>query len=488
MTAGSPPLGQRLPGWPVLVGAALLTTIGAVLSAYSAKAAIGFLAVVVLVAFIAHISTTPVTRLVVPFVGILVVAAILGPNLALPQASGAFLFRIMIVVLAIGAAGYLLMGRTIRFPAVIGIPSALLVGMLAWAIMSLAWAENPGAAIRWTTFLAMMVALSIAMPICFTTRARVVRLMIILGWTFAAVTAFSFAEIATGVRLPTSRLAGAAGGNAFAATSVFGNQNNFATFLTLALPYVLVLPLIFHERRLRLIGIVATVADLAALLLTGSKDNLIAAALVFLTVVLFLATDPKQRAKLLGAVVIVIVAIIVLVPSLNGSGIIPLPKRAVDKFSFSLLAQEISSGQGSGAARASLLHDGVGFIGDTGGVGVGAGNAETHVLELANFPGVSNLHNWWLEVAVDLGIVGLALYVTFYVLLLIRQLRAARRATDPLVRYLCLAGTAALIGFVVGSLGPSTMIAFSPMWVMFGLSLTAIAVAERARRNGGILP
>jgi teichuronic acid biosynthesis protein TuaE len=478
----------RLPGWPVLAGASALTIVGAVLAVLSAKAAVGFLAAIILVGFIAAISTTPVTRLVVPFVGILVVAAILGPNLAVPQAAGAFLFRVMIVTLAIGSAGYLLMGRTIRFPAVIGIPAALLGGLLAWATMSLAWAQNPAAAVRWTTFLAMMVALTLVMPICFTTRARVIRLMTILGWTFAAVTAFSFVEIATGLRLPTSRLAGASGGNAFAATSVFGNQNNFATFLTLALPYALVLVFVFRERRLRVIGLVATVADLAALLLTGSKDNLIAAGLVFLTVVLFLATDPKQRAKLVGAVAVVVLAVVVLVPTLNGSGLIPLPKRAVDKFSFSLLAQEISTGQGSGAARASLLHDGIGFVGQSGGIGVGAGNAETHVLELANFPGVSNLHDWWLEVAVDLGVVGLALYVTYYLVLLMRQLREARRATDPLVRYLCLAGTASMVGFIIGSLGPSTMIAFSPMWVMFGLSLTAIAIADRARRNGGILP
>ena len=32
-----------------------------------------------------------------------------------------------------------------------------------------------------------------------------------------------------------------------------------------------------------------------------------------------------------------------------------LPKRAVDKFSFTLLQKEIATGQGSGGARASLL-------------------------------------------------------------------------------------------------------------------------------------
>jgi len=478
----------KFPRWPLVAGTAAITGLGASLAVLSPKAAIGLVVVVALVTFFVRISDWPIARLMVPFVGTMVAAAILGPNLAIPQAPGAFLFRIMIIALGLGALGYLFMGGRIRFPAAISIPAALLAAMIAWATMSIAWSQNTSAAIRWTAFLTMMVGLALAMPLVFTTRRRVIGMLKALGWTFAAVTGFAFVEIATGYHLPTSRLTQLVGGSAFAATSVFGNQNNFATFLTLALPYLVTLPLVFRERRMLLIGLVGTVADLAALLLTGSKDNLLAAGLVVLTLLLFLATDPKQRSKLVGAVVIAVVAIIVVVPSLNGSGLIPLPQRAVNKFSFSLLEKEIASGQGSGAARESLLNDGIGFVGQTGGFGVGAGNAETHVLELADFPGVSNLHDWWLEMVVDLGLVGLALYVTYYLLLLTRQLRWARRTTDPLVRYLCLAGAAAMVGFVLGSLAPSTMIAFSPMWVMFGVSMTAIAIAERARRHGGDLP
>jgi len=488
MTAGAGLIAPRLPRWPLLTGAVALTVLGAILAILSPRAAIALVVVVGLVTFLADISDRPIARLMVPFVGITVVAAILGPNLAIPQAPGAFLFRVMIVALGLGALGYLLMGGRIRFPAALGIPAALLGAMAAWATMSIAWSQNTGAAIRWTAFLAMMIGLAVAMPMVFTTRRRVISMLKILGWTFAGVTGFAFVEIATGYHLPTSRLTQMVGGTAFAATSVFGNQNNFATYLTLALPYLVTLPLVFAQRRLRVIGIAGTVVDLGALLLTGSKANLLAAGLVFVTLLLFLATDPRQRSKLAGAVLIAIVAIAVVVPSLNGAGLIPLPQRAVNKFSFSLLEKEIASGQGSGAARESLLSDGLTFVGQTGGFGVGAGNAETHVLELADFPGVSNLHDWWLEVAVDLGLIGLALYVTYYVLLLLRQLRGARRATDPLVRYLCLAGAAAMVGFVVGSLAPSTMIAFSPMWVMFGVSMTAVAVADRARRHGGRLP
>ncbi len=487
MTAANYRLEHSLPRWPWLTGIGLLTIVTGWVVAVQPIIGLAVIAASLLIAGIVLIRHWPISRVGVALVGCAVFTAIFGPNLALPQASGVFAFRIIIVVLGLGTLAYLLLGESLKFPRSIGIPVVLLLLMTAWAVMSLAWATNLGAGIRWSSFFVMMVGLVIAMPIAFTTRRRVIRLLILLGIVFGCVTLVALIEVNFGIRLPTSRFAGVGKVSSFAATSVFGNENNFATYLTLTLPYLFCLGLIFRERRVRIIGGVLTAADLIALLFTGSKDNLIAMALVFLTVLIFLATDPRQRTRFLGLILIGIVALLVIIPSLNGTGLLPLPQRAVTKFSFTALQQEIASGQGSGAARTSLLKDGIGFVGDSGGIGVGAGNAETYVLNLPDFPGVSNLHDWWLEVTVNLGLVGLSLYVAFYGFLLTRAMRIARRAADPLIRYLSLAGTAALVGLVIGSLGPSTMIAFSPMWVTFGLILTTIAIADRAQRTGGRL-
>jgi len=47
-----------------------------------------------------------------------------------------------------------------------------------------------------------------------------------------------------------------------------------------------------------------------------------------------------------------------------------------------------------------------------------------------------------------------------------------------------LAGALALLGFITGSLGPSTAIHFAPMWITFGLCLTTIVLARRAGPDG----
>jgi O-antigen ligase len=469
-----------MPLWPLLLAAPL-----AALAVVQPLAAV---VAVVLVGLVAALRTRPVARVAAPFVALTAIAALAGPNLAVPGAPWLFLFRIMIVLLGLGTLGYLLMEGRLVASGAIGVPAALLGLMVAWSVMSLAWADDTVAALRWTLFLSMMGALALALPLAFGTRRRAIRLLIVLGAAFAVFSLISLLEIVLGVRLPTSRLAGRSADTAFAATSVFGNENNFATYLTLTLPYLLTLPIVFRDVRLRALGLVGGGAALLALLFTGSKANILATGLILIGLLLFLGTDVRQRRRVLVAAVITVLAVLLVVPALAGSGVVRLPERAVSKFSFTILQEQVEQGTGSGAVRSSLLSDGLDLLVETGGVGVGAGNAETSVRSVEENPVVANLHNWWLEVTVNLGLVGISLYVCFYLFLLTRQLRAARRTRDPLVRYLATAGGVTLVGFVAGSLGPSTMIHFAPMWITFGLAMLTIVLARRAADAGGRLP
>lgn len=470
-----------LPQRGLLLGIGALTCLGAALSVVMPSAAIGL---VVLVALLAVIYRTAPARLVAPFTAITVIAAIMGPSLAMPQARSVFLFRVLIVILGMAVVGHLLLGGRLVYSRVLGIPSALLGSLAVWSVISIAWAGDRGAAIRWTTFLIIMIGIVVAMPLVFNTRQRVVRLMVVLGWVFAVVTGIAFLQV-VGIHVPVSHSTSQTAVAASAAISVFGNQNNFATYLTLSLPYMACLATVYPDRRRRVLGILGTLAVLAALLFTGSRANLLATALVFGALLLFLGTNPATRRKFFGAIAIVGAVVVLVVPTLLGSGIVPLPKQTTTKFSFSVLRREVSTGTGSGAVRASLLADGLDFIGQTGGFGVGAGNAESRVEQLPNPPPVPNLHDWWLEVAVNLGLVGLVLYVAFYLHLLTRQLRSARRTMDPLVQYLSLSGGISMVGLVVSSLDPSSMISFAPMWVLFGLGLVALVAADHAAARGG---
>ncbi len=420
----------------------------------------------------------PLSRLGRLGVVVTAVAAIAGPNLGVPGAPSIFAFRVLIVLLGLGVVIYLMRGGDLVIPRGWTRPALLLGVMVAWSVISIAWADDVGAAVRWSVFLLMMSALAVAIPLACRDRRMTVRLLSVLGVTFLLATLLAVAELRLGFRLPTSALRSR--DLAFATTSLFGNQNNFATYLTLTLPYFLCLPTAFRDGRLVVLGIVGSAITLVSLLFTGSRSNLVAAGLILTGLVIALATDGRRPNRVGWAAGLVAVGALIVIPSVLGRGFIPLPADAVTKFDLTLLLEQRRQASGSGAVREAVLTDGLGLVRDSGGLGVGAGNAEPSLRNLAAFSGVENLHNWWLEVLVNLGLVGLAAYVAMYLTLLRGQWRAAKSSDDPLVQWLGLSGALALVGFVIGSLGPSSVITFAPMWITFGLGMLTLVLARKA--------
>jgi O-antigen ligase len=461
--------------WPAFVALAAGAVIAGIVAAVQPFVGLGLAVAGLALTVLARVR---LSRLARGAVGATAVAAILGPNLAVPQAPSVFGFRVLIVLLGLGLTAYVLMDGRLVIPRGLPRPAGVLLALVTWALLSIGWADDPGDALRWTLFLAMGAGLAIAIPLACRSRRAAVGLVSALGVTFIFATAIAIAELRLGVRLPTSALLGR--DTATAATSLFGNQNNFATYLTLTLPYFLCLPVAFRDARLIMIGAAGSVVTLAALLFTGSRSNLAAAFLVIGGLVVALATDRRRRGRVLAGVGVAALAAVLVLPSLGGGGLIPLPQDTVEKLDFGLLLEQRRQAQGSGAVRQSVLSEGLNLVGETNGLGVGAGNAEGSLRSLENFTGVENLHNWWFEVLVNLGVLGLAIFVGFYLTLMRGQFRASRRSHDPIVQWLGLAGGLALVGFVAGALGPSSVIAFAPMWITFGLGMLTLVLAARS--------
>ena len=412
------------------------------------------------------------------------ITAIIGPNLGVPGHAEVFAFRVVAVLIILGIATWLLMGRGLPVPNGLGMPMALVAGWVGWALVSISWAGSTTDAIRWTTFLIISSGVMLAIPIMASSRRYLSWVLGALAVAFVLSILGALAEVFAGVHFPASALTPREG--AFAATSFFGNQNNFATYLSLTLPYLVLLPVVARDARVRILGAAGAIVAIVFILFSGSKANLVAVGIILIGMLVVLATDRSMRRAFVASVVVVGAALALIIPSLFGAGIVPIPEQAVAKLSFSTLQAQVSSGQGSGAVRSTLLTKGIDIAAGTGGVGVGAGNAENTVRSENGYEGVANLHNWTLEVLVDTGVVGLVLYAALYIFMLVGCFRAARGSGDPLMRYMGLAGLLALLGFITGSVACSTVIAFAPMWITFGLCLATIVLARRAGPDGRI--
>ena len=97
--------------------------------------------------------------------------------------------------------------------------------------------------------------------------------------------------------------------------------------------------------------------------------------------------------------------------------------------------------------------------------------------------GITNLHNWWLETYADGGLVGFALHLVFFLLLVFALWPIARARPRPAH---ALPGQRAPVLALLGwtdrrRSGPSSSVSFAPMWILYGLALAVVSRARLAR-------
>jgi teichuronic acid biosynthesis protein TuaE len=419
-------------------------------------------------------------------------AALLGPNLALPQAPQAFAFRILLVfIVYVGITWLLLYRLPLPFAA-----KDLAVWLALWfgyLLVSVGWAGDKAAGLRYLVVLVTMMLLVAATAAAGTSRRRLQIAGLLFVLAFASIIGVTVLEYTIGFRLPTSRLTTVITSQTYAVTSVFRNQNDLATYLAICWPFMLCA--YFFTRRVGWLGL-ATLAILfsaAAFVRTGSRSSLLAvgveclAALVLfegLTGRLARGRLATRRGKIVGAVVaLVLVA---------GAGYLLFNNSQspmLRQFRLATLTGQAKTAKGSGAIREDLTRRGLEIAGTTM-LGAGPGQAEVIIGSGAEALGISNLHDWWLETYADGGLPGFTLHLLFFLFLLFALWPIAKADPDPFVRYMASGCALALIGFVVGALGPSSVVSFAPLWALYGLCLAVVSWARlaAARRAAGDAP
>ena len=486
MTSSSSSAGRRFSAADaaLLGGGALLTAAIAVAAARSPLAAVALLVVVALAAAVIlgreRLARAGVGTVLTALLVSLPVLALLGPSFALPQVPQAFLFRIVLAVVVYAGACYLLVRRDpMPFAAKdLALPAVL---WFAWLLLGLVWAPDKLAGLNYIAIVMTMAAVLLATAAAGGTRRRLIWFgyTMILGYAF--VVGFTILEARLGIRLPTSRLLTTVTSQTYAVTSVFHNQNDLATYIVLCWPFMLCA--FFFTRRLRWLALTLLFMAMgaAAFVRTGSRSSLVAAGISSLAaVVLFWHLGPKLSSRT-GKVVmgLVIVALVVVAGWLlfNNSS-----NDMLRQFRLEALLSQAESNKGSGAIRSSLTDRGLQIAGGSWLLGAGPGQAEGIIGSGTDALGISNLHNWWLETYADGGLVGFALHVVFFLLLVIALWPVARHDPDPFTRYLACGTWLALLGWTIGSIGPSSSVSFAPMWILYGLGLAVVSRSRLAAR------
>ncbi|MFP7232949.1 O-antigen ligase family protein [Bacillus subtilis] len=345
-----------------------------------------------------------------------------------------------------------------------------------YGLVSLLWAKSVTAGIKYLALLAMGIFF-VYLIVMYVQKME--RLMIVYSiWLVMTILLMiiGFYNHITHHHLPSSTLYSGPEYKQHYPTSVFFNQNDFATFLSISFFLYIALVKNVKNGYIKAIGLFLSVCALYLIFATGSRASLLgifAGAAVYIFIVL--PSVLKKIAIWLSAAGITIFAVL-------------FASRIYTKFWELFLAPQtlhsFHETLPSNVARANLLKNAWHFFLDSYGFGVGAGNV-SYYLEyhaLYDTDNVTEVHNWLVEILSNFGLFIMLGYLAVYAYLIWVLYKFYERKLGNQSKLITEGLITALVSFLVSSISPSSVSNLFFHWVFLALVIAAVNVLRRSRQ------
>lgn len=200
------------------------------------------------------------------------------------------------------------------------------------------------------------------------------------------------------------------------AISMFYNPNDYSAFITTMLPFA-VYRLIASEGLIKkiLYGII-TFAIVDMIIITLARSAILA--LIFATIIVFILFVYKDKLKVKAFILIFAGVLAVL--------LIPAVQTWIQNI---IINNAIDTSLATDSARINLIKNGLQFVKETFGLGVGAGNLETWFAERAIYPigKLLYMHNWYVEILATFGVIIFLLYIVTHTTIFWESYKLAKR-------------------------------------------------------------
>ena len=130
--------------------------------------------------------------------------------------------------------------------------------------------------------------------------------------------------------------------------------------------------------------------------------------------------------------------------------------------------------------RQRLMMDGINAIKKHLGMGIGPGeNMYLHKASIGK--DYYALHNFWLELCVDAGVIFGLLFMIWHWYIAFRVWRVSKTTNDPWLLYYATATFLSMAGFYFSAISASSVIYFLPMWILYGFAIVTIHNGKRLK-------
>lgn len=232
----------------------------------------------------------------------------------------------------------------------------------------------------------------------------------------------------------------------------FNNQNNLAMFCVCCLVPLSFFYLLVKGAFFKTLTVISGLVDIFVLVCTDSRSGilgLVAFAMFFIMFNIF--KTPKKSLYFMGFVFLLASFFIIFYL----------------KKSFS---QPTIGDYESNVTRVYMILDGLYILfTESFGFGVGLGQVEIHMAQYANTGGIPNLHNFFVEILTSSGCIVFLLLIFVYFYALRFFFAASFREGSQTKQSLSRVCFGYLMAFFVISIGPSSSVLFTWVWMMFVL-------------------
>ncbi len=357
----------------------------------------------------------------------------------------------------------------------------------SWYLISVLWSINKAYSFQYLFYIFCGMGIVLYIVLNINTEKKIKRSIKVLGGIFSIQIIFSTLESFTSFRLPISPFSDI--------VNFFGRepslQPTLDSFLIpsliqpptgfqwnpndLAIAMIMLTPFFLFLRKNLIKWIALTLISLI-IIMTSSRSVLLSMGFLFIIYLIFYKKQIMSVFLVFSFVTIFFSQIENLKESENSQ-----IADIANTFSAisALLSNDLLVGQ-SLSIRQELALNGINALYETYGFGVGGGGSIAVQERMGGVDGrITSMHNFWLEVMVDSGILFALIFYCWYLMLFRDLFKLGRYSKNYFFKYLGKSISLSLIVFIPASVSASSVIYFLPMWLLFGLAITTLEIQNK---------
>ena len=264
-------------------------------------------------------------------------------------------------------------------------------------------------------------------------------------------------------------------------TAFFHNPNDFSAVIATYLPFVIG-AFVFKKKLVSWLSLGAIVGCLVLVVQAKSRGGFLAVligALVWALLTGLASWKQKLSIAQIRKSILVVGMILLLLLFFSNGSMMKLVHRVLPEDFFNMdqdlhaISPQLETN--SSGNREILIYYGFRILNKRPLIGVGVGNTETYMTPWKEQTGgMTNMHNWWIELLVNYGYPFGILFILFYLGLIWELLKIFWREKSQGTLIPAMIAMSSLSSFFLSSISPSSIKNFNAIWSTFGIALGVV--------------